>query len=63
MKWARRRTHDGGEEGAERGEEVGGGRSSGDGQEEEHQRGAAGESSHIGFLISLSILLQPQVAH
>jgi hypothetical protein len=47
----RRRTHDGGEEWAERGEEVGDGQSgSGDG-EEQHQRGAAGEPSHLGFLI------------
>jgi hypothetical protein len=45
-------THDGGKEGAERGEEVGDGdHGSGDG-EEQHQRGAAGEPTHLGFLIS-----------
>ena len=67
-KRARRLTHDRGEEGAERGEEVGDRDSGGGGRKEQHQRGGDGERSHLGFLISfptlpqLSALLQLQGA-
>jgi hypothetical protein len=48
-------THDGGEEGAERGEEVGDGNSGGDDGEEQHQHGAAGEPTHLGWFLDFRL--------